>query len=410
MRCALWAWAAAAAAAWPAASAGRPKPSTLRTCAECAAEGYRWSEKKNACGQFANGIIDCAAASDDTAEPPTEAAETTAAQQQLLEDFIAAGFVELSVPNSELPRGAHRRIYERTLQLWEGAGRVLGAGLGNNILPAVPELHALLETPTVRDGLSSILGPRYVLHAHRFLHHSNENDQDWHKDSFWGRRRMRSHLPRWCMLLYYPQRTTNEMGPTALLNGTQYVTTDHEAESLPAAARGSPFGEDRLDWTGHLNGTYRSPDLALRDRALASAPDRRLGFSQAAEDADGLGQEVMLTGKAARVVIMSYDLFHRASRTGRSRLASGNGVRFLFKLQFARTQSPSLQVRKRHFLRHLYIKCIILPRQAWDKHRENSKKVPFSLSNRRCRQVSILPPGPPATSKQARRLRVQQRH
>eukprot|EP01046_Picozoa_sp_COSAG06_P050022 COSAG06_NODE_7824_length_2363_cov_5.710247_2_plen_238_part_00 len=38
------------------------------------------------------------------------------------------------------------------------------------------------------------------------------------------------------------------------------------------------------------------------------------------------------------------------------------------------------QARKRHFLRHLYIKCIILPRQARDKHRENSKKVPFSLS------------------------------
>jgi hypothetical protein len=35
-------------------------------------------------------------------------------------------------------------------------------------------------------------------------------------------------------------------------------------------------------------------------------------------------------------------------------------------------------VRKRHFLRHLYIKCIILPRQARDKHRENSKEVPFS--------------------------------
>ena len=32
------------------------------------------------------------------------------------------------------------------------------------------------------------------------------------------------------------------------------------------------------------------------------------------------------------------------------------------------------QVRKRLFLRHLYIKCIILPRQARDKHRENSKR------------------------------------
>eukprot|EP01046_Picozoa_sp_COSAG06_P004239 COSAG06_NODE_176_length_21031_cov_66.751290_2_plen_69_part_00 len=29
---------------------------------------------------------------------------------------------------------------------------------------------------------------------------------------------------------------------------------------------------------------------------------------------------------------------------------------------------------KRHFLRHVYIKCIILPGQARDKHSENSKK------------------------------------
>jgi serine/threonine protein phosphatase PrpC len=40
------------------------------------------------------------------------------------------------------------------------------------------------------------------------------------------------------------------------------------------------------------------------------------------------------------------------------------------------------QVRKRlSFLRHLYIKCIILPRQARDKHRESTqKRVAFSLS------------------------------
>ena len=41
-----------------------------------------------------------------------------------------------------------------------------------------------------------------------------------------------------------------------------------------------------------------------------------------------------------------------------------------------------LQV-KRHFLRHLYIECIILPRQARDKHRKNSKKDAFLRSCRR---------------------------
>jgi hypothetical protein len=47
---------------------------------------------------------------------------------------------------------------------------------------------------------------------------------------------------------------------------------------------------------------------------------------------------------------------------------------------FASDEPGLAQVRKRHFLSHLYIKCIILPRQARDKHRENSKKVPFSRS------------------------------
>jgi hypothetical protein len=33
------------------------------------------------------------------------------------------------------------------------------------------------------------------------------------------------------------------------------------------------------------------------------------------------------------------------------------------------------RLQKTAFWSHLYIKTIILPRQAWDKHRENSKKV-----------------------------------
>ena len=38
----------------------------------------------------------------------------------------------------------------------------------------------------------------------------------------------------------------------------------------------------------------------------------------------------------------------------------------------------AMRCGKRHFLRHLYIECVILPRQARDKHRENSKTMPFS--------------------------------
>ena len=50
------------------------------------------------------------------------------------------------------------------------------------------------------------------------------------------------------------------------------------------------------------------------------------------------------------------------------------------ELEVIPIDAPALhfKVRKRHFLSHLYIKGIILPRQARDKHRKNSKKVPFS--------------------------------
>ena len=52
---------------------------------------------------------------------------------------------------------------------------------------------------------------------------------------------------------------------------------------------------------------------------------------------------------------------------------------YMDKLQLM--QLLGCPVRKTYFLRHLYIKTIIFPRQARDKHRENSKRVRFSQEN-----------------------------
>ena len=52
------------------------------------------------------------------------------------------------------------------------------------------------------------------------------------------------------------------------------------------------------------------------------------------------------------------------------------------------------QDRKRHFLRHLYIKCMILPRQARDKHRENRKRKTENVF----RRTHPCPRMAPATS------------
>ena len=53
------------------------------------------------------------------------------------------------------------------------------------------------------------------------------------------------------------------------------------------------------------------------------------------------------------------------------------------------------QVRKRVFLRHFILSMIILPRQARDKHRENSKKDAFSAEGLE-KLGRVLPPPPPS--------------
>ena len=62
-----------------------------------------------------------------------------------------------------------------------------GAGLGNNIWPAVPQLGDVLRSAVVHGGLQSILGEGYTMNAHRHMHNSStQGDQAFHKDTGWS--------------------------------------------------------------------------------------------------------------------------------------------------------------------------------------------------------------------------------
>eukprot|EP01046_Picozoa_sp_COSAG06_P049348 COSAG06_NODE_7579_length_2453_cov_1.578590_1_plen_133_part_00 len=78
------------------------------------------------------------------------------------------------------------------------------------------------------------------------------------------------------------------------------------------------------------------------------------------------------------------------TKTGSGQTYVGKRAQNLFRWTFlkedtqAELHSPEASACFRRcekclFLSHLYIKTTILPRQARDKRRENSKKVPFSL-------------------------------
>ena len=162
-------------------------------------------------------------------------------KQQLLNDeqirhFIVNGYVNVT---ADVPVGLHETIYHKTDALFAGAVDFRGDRRHNplnNILPLVPELQVVLESPAVRGALTSILGNGYVMHPHRHCHPNfagskpNPNEagverlmMPLHKDGHAGGKRPRHRTPRWAILFYYPQPCFTEQGPTCIIPGTQYL-------------------------------------------------------------------------------------------------------------------------------------------------------------------------------------------
>jgi len=128
------------------------------------------------------------------------------------------------------------------------------------------------------------------------------------------------------MMLYYPQETTLEMGPTHVLAGSQYWTIDTEKVSQ---------GEDILpDASGHVS-MFLEGSRQQRRQRLQEAEQHLLGPS--ATRAEVLAEDVSLTVPAGTCVLMHYDLFHRAG----FRAQEDAPTRFMFKFQFIRTREPT---------------------------------------------------------------------
>ena len=103
------------------------------------------------------------------------------------------------------------------------------------MLPMVPELTQMLEHPLIDGALQSILGTDYYVHLHRHVHNRPNIDegepgavQRLHKDSLGNSRfcvdnKRRQHRCRMCMLMYFPQDTPLEWGPTGVMPRSQYL-------------------------------------------------------------------------------------------------------------------------------------------------------------------------------------------
>ena len=145
-----------------------------------------------------------------------------------VQKFICDGFLVLQ---PDVPAAVHSTIYDKLQWMLDE-----DYNPGNNILPRVPEMQRVLDAPEVRGALQSVLGADYVQQV-RFCHSNFPGEETpegpkigegsttsigWHQDSHSPLSRPRHHVPNYAMLLYYPQDTPPELGPTQLIPGTQF--------------------------------------------------------------------------------------------------------------------------------------------------------------------------------------------
>ena len=159
-----------------------------------------------------------------------------ALSREAIDTFICNGFLQLQCGLEEEKNHAIDQALRGAIEQEFQSG--------NNILPRVPELYEVLESPVVHGALSSLLGAGYMLHPHRFVHVSTPIEDrsleidaladapvmgpgsmagsGWHQDAHSPLARARYHTPRHVTLFYFPHDTPALMGPTRLQPGSQY--------------------------------------------------------------------------------------------------------------------------------------------------------------------------------------------
>jgi HEAT repeat protein len=186
--------------------------------------------------------------------------------------FITQGFLMLQTDFSD---AFHQKLLEQLHEVYEKEGNP-----GNNILPRIRELQKVFDHPTVTGALTSVLGPDYLMHQHRHGHYNAENAPGrWHKDSYWGyRRTMRNHHPWWAMIMYFPQDTPIELGPTGVMPGTHNYDTrvfpeeEYEYEAT-AQGKAGTFALIHYDmWHRSTPNTLGTPRYMLKFEFMRTAP------------------------------------------------------------------------------------------------------------------------------------------
>jgi hypothetical protein len=129
------------------------------------------------------------------------------------------------------------------------------------------------------------------------------------------------------------------------------------SEAKPARMMVKPANLTAIEPLHHYQQQQQQQHEEVEAEAEAEEEELGIGGFRVSSSTD-LSDRVAMTEEAVGALLTHVD----------EAKAAGN------VLYQSKDWAAAVRCEKRHFLRHLYIKCIILPRQARDKHRENSKK------------------------------------
>ncbi len=171
-----------------------------------------------------------------------------------MRQYVADGYV---VFKPDVPNEVHATVRKKLQFMVDEE-----FNYGNNVLPRVPEMDRILNSPEVRGALISVLGPGYIEHPHRFCHYIGPDaeqksiEKNCHQDSYTPLGRPRQHYSRFARIMYYPQDSPVEIGPTHAIAGTQYhkrLTDEDRKNTIPIAGDAGIVSITHFD-IGHAAG------------------------------------------------------------------------------------------------------------------------------------------------------------
>jgi len=183
-----------------------------------------------------------------------------------IREFIVNGYL---VFEPTVPEGTHETCYRKLNEIIDTE-----LNPGNNILPRVPEMRHILNSPEVHGALISVLGPDYLEHPHRYCHPRKPAEEPVseeeayegmlkgsHQDGYTPMGHPRQHYLRYARIMYYPQDSPVELGPTHVIPGTQFnrgLTDEDRARNMPVAGKAGTVSLTHFD-IGHAAGVNRLP-------------------------------------------------------------------------------------------------------------------------------------------------------